>query len=319
MSEEEIKKIQEGWKLPPSREYQEIEVKNIINAFNTLLREVIIDNNVKFITPEIIKQFHKMISENLGEHISAIPGKFRKSNCIVGTYRPPEYKYVNDLVKKLCDWLKREFNYGVEQSFSISVIQAIVTHVYIEWIHPFGDGNGRTGRLLEFYILLRAGLPIIVSHILSNFYNQTRSEYYRQLEKATKKKDITWFIEYAVQGFRDGLYENLKIIQSGQFDIFWQNYIYESFSDVQYTKIAVFKRKRQLMLNIPKEGEFTSEELTLITPQVARLYSNLKKASVLRDLKELQELGLLEKVGRKYKANIGALSSMIPQRKNSEP
>jgi len=48
--------------------------------------------------------------------------------------------------------------------------QAIVTHVYLKWIHPFGDGNGRTGRLLEFYILLRAGLPNIVSHVLSNFY-----------------------------------------------------------------------------------------------------------------------------------------------------
>ncbi|NJN71060.1 MAG: hypothetical protein HC801_12855, partial [Nitrospira sp.] len=85
------------------------------------------------------------------------------------------------LFDRFCEWLKKEFCFDSgSQSFEDAVIQAIVTHVYLEWIHPFGDGNGRTGRLLEFYILLRAGNPDISSHILSNFYNETRAEYYRQ-------------------------------------------------------------------------------------------------------------------------------------------
>ena len=41
LSEEEIEKIQEGWKLPPSKEYLETEVKNILDAFNTLLNEIV--------------------------------------------------------------------------------------------------------------------------------------------------------------------------------------------------------------------------------------------------------------------------------------
>ncbi|NOY75701.1 MAG: hypothetical protein GXP32_07900 [Kiritimatiellaeota bacterium] len=32
-----------------------------------------------------------------------------------------------------------------------------LAHVYIAWIHPFGDGNGKTARLMEFYLLLRSG------------------------------------------------------------------------------------------------------------------------------------------------------------------
>jgi len=215
LSEEEIERIQEGGKLPPSKEYQEIEVRNIIEAFNLLFREIVIENEVRIITPDLIREFHKMISKNLGEHIDAMPGKFREDNRIVGTYRPPEYKYVPELTEKLCSWIRKEFHFDQNQSFATAVVQAIVTHVYIEWIHPFGDGNGRTGRLIEFYVLLRAGLPGIVSHILSNFYNKTRSEYYRQFDKARKKRDLTWFIEYAVQGFRDGLNENLRIIQEG--------------------------------------------------------------------------------------------------------
>jgi Fic family protein len=82
----------------------------------------------------------------------------------------------------------------------------------MEFIHPFGDGNGRTGRLIEFYILLRSGAPIITSHILSNFYNETRPEYYRQFENARKKKDLTEFLQYAVLGYRDGLLQTFDVV-----------------------------------------------------------------------------------------------------------
>ena len=49
LSQEEIEKIEEGWRLPPSKEYLEIEVKNILEAFNTLLKEVIADNNSRIV------------------------------------------------------------------------------------------------------------------------------------------------------------------------------------------------------------------------------------------------------------------------------
>jgi hypothetical protein len=54
------------------------------------------------------------------------------------------------------------------------LIAAVVAHVYFEWIHPFGDGNGRTGRLIELKLLLEAGVPQPAAHLLSNHYNATR-------------------------------------------------------------------------------------------------------------------------------------------------
>lgn len=316
LSEEEIEKLQEGWRLPPSKEYLEIEVNNILEAFNTLLLEIVTDNKARIISPDLIKEFHHIIGMNLGEHFDAIPGKFRDDNRVVGPYLAPDYKYVPDLIKRLCLWLIKEFHYNDGQDFPTSVIQAIVTHVYIEWIHPFGDGNGRTGRLLEFYILLRAGLPSIVSHILSNFYNQTRPEYYRQLDRARKKRDLTEFIKYAIQGFRDGLKENLEVIQESQFSIFWHYYIYETFADVKYTKKEVFKRKRALMLQLPIDKEFSINEILELSPYIAKKYATLNRATVLRDLKELQELNLLKKEGRKYKANTRILKAMMPGKRS---
>lgn len=315
LSEEEIKKIKEGWSLPPSKEYLEIEVKNILEAFNFLLKEVILNDNSRTISQEVIRDFHKMIAQNLGEHIDAIPGRFRDDNRVVGQYRAPDYKNVPQLIEKMCHWLRSEFHYTEGQSFYTSVIEAIVAHVYLEWIHPFADGNGRTGRLLEFYILLRAGLPSIVSHILSNFYNKTRSEYYRQLNNATKKQDLSEFIKYAVKGFRDGLKENLGIIQENQFEIFWHNHIYESFARLKYTKKDAYKRKRELMLEFPTDREVSIDEIQLLTPSIAKKYATVKRPTVLRDLKELQELNLLVKIGRKYVANTKILRALIPSRK----
>lgn len=315
LSEEEIEKIQEGWSLPPSKEYLQTEVNNILEAFNTLLHEIVAEGTVNVITPELIRNFHSMIGKNLGDHFDAIPGRFREDRRYVGPYLAPDHKHVPELIKKLCAWIGKEFHYNDGQNFEFSVIEAIVTHVYIEWIHPFGDGNGRTGRLIEFYVLLRAGLPNIVSHILSNFYNLTRPEYYRQLDMARQKRDLTDFIYYALQGFRDGLKENLHIIQGSQFSVFWEHYIYETFAELKYTKKEVFKRKRNLMLQMPIGESLTVDELLEISPDIARKYARVGRATVLRDLKELQELNLLQKIGSRYKANTIILKAMMPGKK----
>jgi Fic family protein len=316
LSEEDIEKIQEGWSLPPSKEYLETEVNNILEAFNALLHEIVAEDKIEIISPVLIKKFHHMIGKDLGEHFGAIPGRFREDRRSVGPYLAPEHRFILELIDKLCAWLSNEFHYSTGQNFKTAVIEAIVTHVYIEWIHPFGDGNGRTGRLLEFYILLRAGLPSIVSHILSNHYNQTRSEYYRQLDRARKHRNLTEFIQYALQGFRDGLKENLDFIQQSQFSIFWQHYIYETFADLKYTKKTAFKRKRALILQMPIDGLFTVDELLEISTDVAKKYATVGRSTALRDLRELQDLSLLKKIGSKYIANTVILRAMMPVKKS---
>ncbi len=315
LSQEEVERIFEGGELPPSREYLQIEVQNVLYAFNFLQREVIHNGEEWPITPNLIQQFHNMIAKDLGKHLDAIPGKWRVDGRQIGPYLAPDHRNVDKLMAKLCSWIREEFHFHKKQDFKTAVVQAIVTHVYTEWIHPFGDGNGRTGRLVEFYILLRAGLPNIASHILSNFYNLTRTEYYRQLNECRKTRNLTGFIEYAVEGFRDGLVDTLKIIKNSQFKIFWRNHIYATFADLKYTKKAVFKRKRNMMMSIPIEGWMTSEEIITTNPNVTLEYISKGAATIRRDLDEMVELELLVKKGKKYHANIVILHASLPQRK----
>ena len=316
LSREEIERIYlENEKLPASREYLQIEVTNVIEAFNFLLDAVVRKSKEWPVTPELILEFHKMITKGLGDHIDAIPGRWRDDRRQVGPYLAPEHRYVPELIGRLCAWIRDEFHFHKQQDFVTAVIQAIVTHVYIEWIHPFADGNGRTGRLVEFYILLRAGLPVIASHILSDFYNQTRTEYYRQLNIARQERDLTKFLNYAIHGFRDGLAAQLAVIQNGQMKTFWRNHVFESFADIHYRKSTVFKRKRGLMLAMPIDCKLTVAEILAADPKIAREYAALTPSVLARDLKDLMRMKLLLKKGQYYRANNRELLAHLPEKK----
>ncbi len=300
LSEKEIEDIVEGKKLPPSKEYQQIEVKNILEAFNELLQNVVGKNQVGVITPEYVKHLHLLVGKGLGEHLDAIPGRFRRDRRIVNRYRCPAPEDVEILIDRLCEWIKTEFHFDRGQSFEDVVIQAIVTHVYLEWIHPFGDGNGRTGRLIEFYILLRGGLPDIASHILSNHYNLTRSDYYRQLENAGRNADLTEFIQYALLGFRDGLKQTLEIIQQSQKEITWQKYVYDVFAAKPMKRKDTFKRQRDLMLQLPIEKIISLQDFAEERGKLVVKYGGFSLKTLKRDIEELKQMHLIDEIDGNY-------------------
>jgi len=318
LTEEEVARIDEGESLPPSREYLEIEVKNILEALNKIREEVILQGKSVIITPELIKTFHHFVGKDLGDHFQAIPGRFRESNVVVGRYRPPDSSDVTILIRRFCDWMKESFRYeDGKQSFPDQVIQAIVSHVYIAWIHPFGDGNGRTARLIEFYVLLRAGLPDIASHILSNYYNDTREEYYRQLDVAVKDMDLSNFIRYAVLGFRDGLDEVLELNQRSILGIAWKNYIYDILDSKKATgkTKTIVKRRRNVALRFPTDRFYKIDELLESNPFLMKEYAKLSPLTRIRDFQELERLELITKDGTKYRGNIKILKGFMPLKK----
>lgn len=316
LSDDQISKLMQHQKLPQSIEYQGVEIGNILEAFNEILKETVEQNREQLICTELLLRFHKMVGKDLGEHFAAIPGRFRETDVIVGPYRAPDYRDVPILVEQYCAFLKSLFRYeDGKHLFSDTFIEAIVAHVYLEWIHPFGDGNGRTGRLVEFYILSRGGNPDITLHILSNHYNSTRAEYYRQIDKASKTGDLTEFIEYALVGFRDGLLQVMEKIQSSQLTITWQKYVYDKFDKVDLGQKEVFKRKRKFALEIPIDLKFTIEEIPSLNIELARLYSNISERTLLRDVEELIGLEILSKEEGKYFANISTLNKMLAKRK----
>jgi len=314
LTEDDLAQILEGKDLAPSKKYQQTEVKNIIDAFNAILNELINEKTPEIVSPELIKRFNEMVGKNIGGNFNGNPGQLRRRNVTVGAYRPPSFEMVEDMVQKLCDWLIKEFHYGHEQTFNEAVVEAVVSHVYIAWIHPFLDGNGRTARLLEFYLLMRAGVPNIASHILSNHYNNTRAEYYRQLQLASETGNLSSFIEYALEGFCDGLENTIKIIHKDQFELTWKNYVHdeiEKLRDIGKSE-KTRERLRQLAYHIRSDRFYSTNEIIILHYKIANAYSGLNEITLRRDLEYLVQKGLLTEEKNKYSANYKLLQYLLP-------
>ena len=298
LTEEEIEKIMQGGHLSESKAYQEQEVKNIIDAMNEILGQI--QHLPEIVTPDLLRQYHRLVGKKLSAPFNAVPGQFAQNRRIVGGYRCPPHgpgrEQVEGLVTQLCEWLQKEFKYASgKQSFMNGIVKAIVTHVYIEWIHPFDDGNGRTGRLIEFYLLLRAGVPDICAHILSNHYNKTRPEYYAYLKKCRDEKDLTSFIDYAVTGFLDGLnWRNglWKDVFEELFEKAWRGHVNDTIAKMKWSK-PVFKRRQQLLLEMPLFESFDLDAIHFVSVKFFRGHVRMSPSTVQRDIKSLINLKLL--------------------------
>jgi len=317
LSEEEVLARVEGkLKLPPSKEHLGQEIDNIIEACNEISNKLFTGEQINLDT-ESIKRFNQLVLKNLPHDDDVNPGKIRGHKVGVGRYlaAPPEDCEV--LLNKLCEWLNEKFEApeGLEMVFGI--LKAIVAHLYLVWIHPFGDGNGRTARLVEFQILISSGVPSAAAHLLSNHYNLTRQAYYRQLDYARKPQvGIISFIQYAIQGFVDGLQEQIELIRTQQWDVTWRNYVHEMFKD---KTTAADHRRRHLVLDLSaKDTPIPLNQIRLISTRLAEAYATKKSKTIARDINELITMDLIEKTPEGIRARREKILAFLPARINGD-
>jgi Fic family protein len=314
LSEEQARKQLDGTlKLPKSQQYLAQEIQNIINACTSITESA--PETQYALTSEAIAKFNKSVLENLPADPEIKPGKFRTKEVVVGNaYRGAPAEDCPYLVKELCEWLAGDdFKAPKDLETVYAIIKAIIAHLYLVWIHPFDDGNGRTSRLIEFYILVHANVPSPAAHLLSNHYNLTRAEYYRQLRAASESGgNILPFVKYAVEGLVDGLKGQLAGIKLQQWDVTWRNYVHEMFRDK--TK-KIEKRRRDLLLALSEDAT-PIKELFELTPRLARLYAKKSMRTLLRDLEELEKLELVLIKAGKVRACKETILAFLPLRKS---
>jgi Fic family protein len=289
LSEEEVRDVLEGRsRLPPSKEYLKREIENVIRAFN-VVRDELMATQDRALTVEDILRYNSLILDGLELEDGVVPGVIRDYSVVVGgVYRAAPARDCEYLLQRLCDWMNgpafRPTAEAPELAAAIAINQAIMAHLYLAWIHPFGDGNGRTARLLELWVLLRAGFPIPMTQLLSNHYNLTRAEYYRQLQRASRTCRVEAFLQYAARGLVDGLQEQLDRIWAYEFDARWEQHIYQTFGQI---RTESERRRLRLMLALPVRRVVGKAELRHLTPELAELYAGKTTKTLTRDVNEL--------------------------------
>lgn len=297
LSEPEALQLLKGeLKLPPSQEYLGQEIENVIEACS-LLEERMLNAASAQLSVDTIKELNALILKDLPRNEDVYPGQIREHQVNVGYYRGAPPQDCEYLLTALCRWLNC-FSAAVgianakrKYRVAFGILKAILAHVYLAWIHPFGDGNGRTARLVEFQILLSSGAPSTAAHLLSNFYNRTRTEYYRQLH-ISSQSGIVPFIKYALQGFVDELNEQLQMIEEQQLDVHWTNYVHRRFRD---RNSPTDIRRRQLVLDLTAKLEpVPLAQLRYISPRIAEAYAGKTDKTVQRDVNRLAEMDLIK-------------------------
>jgi Fic family protein len=314
LTEQEVLARLEGkLHLPKSKEYLGQEIDNVVRACNELPAAA--SEGVIALTAERVCAFNRQVLAGLKVEEDVVPGEVRRHSVTVGRYLGAPAADCRYLLERFCAWLEsRDFTPQPGLELVYAILKAIVAHVYLAWIHPFGDGNGRTARLMEFQILMVAGVPTPAAHLLSNHYNQTRAEYYRQLDAASRSGgDLLPFIEYALQGFVDGLRSQIEVIRAQQWDVAWRDFVYRSFGAHPAAPQA---RQCELVLALGGQGGFVPmDKLPALSTPLAGIYARRSPRVVYRDVAALLQRGLVERTEDGVRAKKELILAFLPWRK----
>jgi Fic family protein len=305
--------------LPKSKEYLKKEVDNIIKACNAIAQEHL-HGETPPLTIDEIKRYNTLVLSDLPKEDDVVPGEMRQHSVTVGRYRGAPAEDCLYLLDRLCKMLEGDFSLGSAWPIASGILKAILAHLYIAWIHPFGDGNGRTARLVEFKLCISAGVPTPAAHLLSNHYNETRTAYYSALDQTSKNKTPFPFIAYALQGYVDQLGEQIAKIRQVQHKAFWTNFIHLQFQGLDGT---THKRRRDLILDLSKRTFGNTEwvamsDISGISGRLRTMYFGMTPKAISRDVNALVNMGLLRHTRGKVRPSFEVIEAYLPSQVKQE-
>ncbi|MGN6556644.1 MAG: Fic family protein [Solirubrobacterales bacterium] len=183
-----------------SRSSDAFEIANYVRAMNFGLERI----EALPLSLRLIREIHKELLRD-GRGSKATPGKFRQTQNWIGpagappkqaTFVPPPVPDMKKALHDLENYLHAESSYS-------TLIDVALTHAQFETIHPFLDGNGRVGRLLNIFLLVHRGILRKPLLYLSYYFKLHRTEYYDRLMAVRLAGDwegwVRFFLRAVVQ------------------------------------------------------------------------------------------------------------------------
>ena len=264
---EQVRAVEEGRELPAVADRARREVLNYFAG----LRFVEKNAAKRAVTREDILKLHKIMAADVMDQGAA--GRYRTIAVRVGRYLPPPPSDVSGLMFELLTWWNKE-TAGLSP-----VLSSAIVHYRFEAIHPFADGNGRTGRALALWELYRRGF--YTHHIFSvdEFYRENRPRYYAALEGVRRVgEDLTLWLE----SFAEGLLLTLERV--------WQRVqIYTG--QTGPAKLVLRTRQEQLLQLLRDKKSLTPGEIWDAL--------GVSRQGAMDLLKPLIQAGLVKKIGTK--------------------
>ncbi len=263
---EQVRALEEGRELSTGDARQQREVLNYFAG----LRYVEKHAKTNTIRHEDILALHRLLADTVMDQGDA--GHYRTIGLSVGKHVPPPAEDVSALMLELLEWWSRK---SVELS---PVLSSAILHHQFEWIHPFADGNGPTGRALALWELYRRGYDSHHIFSVDEYYWEDRPAYYKAFEDVRQSgADLTGWLEYCAEGLRQTLERTWTRAQS--------------YTGKSKKKLVLRPRQEQLLKLLRDHGSLSPAELW---DSLA-----ISRQGAMDLLHPLLEAGLVEKVGSK--------------------
>ena len=268
------------------REYVNEDIQEIRNIEKCIS---FIDENSQSlkIGREIVSELHKILVKELSPPSQGegdkTPGIYRNHSVKIScsNHTPPStQQQVESYMQELFDFV----NAPHPQKYDLLKI-AIVHHRFM-WIHPFGNGNGRVGRLLTYALLVRAGFNVNVGRILNPtaIFCLDRDKYYECLSKADSGDEeglIEW-CTYVLQGLKTEIDKIDKLLD--------YNYLR---TGILLPALEHASKMKYIDTNEYKVLKITVEKQVIQNSDIHKILNNKHPTSISRYIKNLKEKGML--------------------------
>jgi cell filamentation protein, protein adenylyltransferase len=261
---EQVRALEEGRELSSANERPKREVLNYFAG----LRFVEKHANKRLIGHEDVFALHRMLAGQVMDQGEA--GKYRTMQVRVGPYLPPPPGEVSGMMFELLAW------WNAQARKLSPVLSSAILHYRFEAIHPFADGNGRTGRALALWELYRRGFD--THHIFSvdEYYWEDRPRYYEALQQVRAAgDDLSAWLEYCALGLRQTLERVWIRIQSVRID--------------SGEKLILRPRQEQLLHLLRDHGGMAPSEIWAAL--------DISRQGAMDLLRPLLDAGIVERVG----------------------
>jgi len=174
-----------------------VEVSNYVAALEHGLRRL---RDGFPLSNRLLREIHGVLLAR-GRGSTGSPGEFRRSQNWIGGSRPGNAAFVPPPHTEVPDCMTalERFLHATGDGLP-ALVRAGLAHVQFETIHPFGDGNGRTGRLLVTLLLHHAGVLREPLLYLSLYFKQHRSDYYHLLNEVRRSGDWEAWLAFFLDG-----------------------------------------------------------------------------------------------------------------------
>ena len=180
------------------------EIKNLENAIQFIEENT---DEKTFFNRAYISEIHKIITKDLtpppqGEG-SKYSGELRKHDVNIkkSGHTPPVHFLLPEYFEKFIEFINEEYK---EQ---YQLLMVAIAHHRFEYIHPFDNGNGRMGRLLNYAFLIKLGFKVKQGRLInpSSVFYTDRDQYYDMLSRADslETNDLLAWCEYFLRGLKN--------------------------------------------------------------------------------------------------------------------